>query len=345
MSHAHAHGSEAHGGARSAAHGDRVGPATALDVLDVIVADDDLDSRQAVCAAIRALGHRCRGASTGLAALDEHRAHRADVIVSDWRMPGIDGMELCRRVRALDAGTYTYICFMSGHARKRDFVDAVRAGADDYLTKPIDLDDLEARLIAAARVVRAYRRLALSNVELRHDSQTYFRAARVDPLTHLANRLRLDEDLALLDAQRARYGRPISVAMCDIDQFKRYNDHHGHLAGDEALRRIAGAIRHSLRTGDHVYRYGGEEFLVILPEQTEETAAAAMERVRAAVEALAIAHAPGAARPVVTISIGLTPVDAAKDRAVRDAIARADRALYAAKAAGGDLVRAVRGEG
>jgi diguanylate cyclase (GGDEF)-like protein len=313
----------------------------ALDRLDVIVADDDAESCRALRAAIVALGHRCREAGTGLAALEEHQAHRADVIVSDWRMPGMDGMELCRRVRALDGGTYTYLVFMSGHARKRDFVDAVRAGADDYLTKPIDLDDLEARLIAAARVVRAYRRLAEHADALRHDSQSYFRAARVDPLTHLANRLRLDEDLASLEAQRARYGRPVSVAMCDIDQFKRYNDHHGHLAGDEALRGIASAIRRSLRGGDHVYRYGGEEFLVILPEQTEESAAAAMERVRAAVEATAIPHAPDAQRPIVTISVGLTPVVAGHDRSVRDAIARADRALYGAKAAGGNLVRTV----
>ena len=102
--------------------------------LDVLVVDDDLASRTALCAAVVALGHHGRGAASGLYALAAHKEKRADVIVSDWTMAGIDGMELCRRVRALDVGTYTYLLFTSGHANKRDFVDAVRAGADDYLS-------------------------------------------------------------------------------------------------------------------------------------------------------------------------------------------------------------------
>jgi DNA-binding response OmpR family regulator len=145
--------------------------------LDVLVVDDEFATRAGLCAAVIRLGNNCRGVARGLEALEAHNERRADVIVSDWRMPGIDGMELCRRVRALDVGTYTYLLFTSGHASKRDFVDAVRAGADDYLPKPVDLDDLEARLIAAARVVCAYRQLAERNVVLRHDSQAFFRAA------------------------------------------------------------------------------------------------------------------------------------------------------------------------
>jgi two-component system, cell cycle response regulator len=269
--------------------------ARAETTLDVLVVDDDLASRVALAAAVVALGHRCRSASNGFEALEGHRERRADVIVSDWTMPGMDGMELCRRVRGLDVGTYTYLLFTSGHAHKRDFVEAVREGADDYLSKPIDLDDLEARLIAAARIVNAYRALAERNVALRHDRQTSFRAARVDPLTQVANRLRLDEDLEALQAQVSRYGRRATVAMCDLDGFKRYNDRYGHPAGDTALRRIAHAVRGSLRRADQVYRYGGEEFLVVLPEQTPADAASAMERVRLAVEGLARARAERAA--------------------------------------------------
>jgi diguanylate cyclase (GGDEF)-like protein len=304
--------------------------------LDVLVVDDEDGARTALCAATRALGHRCRLASSGLEALRLHEDQRADVIVSDWRMVGMDGMELCRRVRALDVGTYTYLLFTSGHASKRDFVEAVRAGADDCLPKPIDIDDLEARLIAAARVVTAYRTLAERNIDLRNDSRALFRAARVDPLTGIANRLRLEEDLEALQAHVSRYGQRVSVAMCDIDAFKRYNDHYGHLAGDEALRRIAHAMRKSLRRADHVYRYGGEEFLVVLPEQTPDDAAAAMNRVRSAVEGLGIVHAPGAMHPVVTVSIGLAPIEREGSRSVQAAITGADRALYRAKAAGGN---------
>jgi diguanylate cyclase (GGDEF)-like protein len=306
--------------------------------LDVLVVDDDSGSRAAVCAAVRSLGHQCRAASGGTEALDLHKTRRADVIVSDWSMPGMDGMELCRRVRALDHETYTYLLFTSGHASKRDFVQAVRAGADDCLPKPIDVDDLEARLLAARRVVHAYRTLARLNAGLRHDSRALFRAARVDPLTGLSNRRRLDEDLQALESHVARYHHGVSFAMCDLDGFKRYNDRFGHPAGDQALRRIARSIRKSVRRSDHVYRYGGEEFLVVLPEQSQDDAAVAMNRARASVASLGILHAPDANHPVLTISIGVAHIGPGGEQTAGDAIARADHALYRAKAAGGDQV-------
>jgi diguanylate cyclase (GGDEF)-like protein len=306
--------------------------------LDVLVVDDDAASRAAVCAAVRSLGHQCRPAAGGADALDLHTARRADVIVSDWSMPGMDGMEVCRRVRALDHGTYTYLLFTSGHANKRDFVQAVRAGADDCLPKPIDIDDLEARLLAARRVVRAYRTLAQLNEGLRHDSRALFRAARVDPLTGISNRRRLDEDLEAIQSHVSRYHRGVSFAMCDLDGFKGYNDHFGHPAGDHALRRIARAIRKSVRRADHVYRYGGEEFLVILPEQSRDDAAVAMNRARESVASLGILHAPGAKHPVVTISIGIAYLGPEGDHAVSKAVARSDLSLFRAKAAGGNQV-------
>jgi two-component system, cell cycle response regulator len=323
-------------------HADRPGDASQAvpDVvpLDVLVVDDDAHARIALCTAIARLGHHCRGAATGIEALAAHAEQRADVIVSDWTMPGIDGMELCRRARASDAGTYTYLLFVSGHARKRDFVEAVRAGADDYLPKPIDLDDLEARLIGAARIVRAYRRLAQSNVVLHHDSEVSFRAARVDPLTQVANRLQLEEDIEALQSKLSRYGRPAAVAMCDLDGFKRYNDRFGHPAGDDALRRVAQAIRSTLRRADQVYRYGGEEFLTVLHEQSMVAAVAAMERVRAAIEGLAIEHAPGSRFPFLTVSVGVASLDPAGGPSVQEAIARADGALYRVKGGGGNGV-------
>jgi diguanylate cyclase (GGDEF)-like protein len=253
-------------------------------------------------------------------------------------MPGMDGMELCRRVRALDHETYTYLLFMSGHANKRDFVEAVRAGADDCLPKPIDVDDLEARLLAARRVVRAYRTLAQLNSGLRHDSRALFRAARVDPLTGLSNRRRLDEDLEALASHVSRYHRGVSFAMCDLDGFKRYNDRFGHPAGDRALRRIGQSIRKSVRRADHVYRYGGEEFLVVLPEQSGDEAAVAMTRALESVASLGILHAPDAKHPVLTISIGIAHLGPEGNQTVSQAVARADHALYRAKAAGGNQV-------
>ncbi len=306
--------------------------------LDVLIVDDDEVALGTLRDEIRTLGHDCRVATNGVEALALHEEQRADVIVSDWRMPGMDGMELCRRVRAWDDGrTYTYLLFTSGHAGKRDFVAATIAGADGCLLKPIDLDDLEARLIAASRVVAAYRTLVDRNADLRHDSRIFYRAARVDPLTGVGNRLRLEEDLDRLQVHASRYPQRTSVAMCDLDEFKRYNDHHGHLAGDEALRRVAQTIQRTLRRADHVYRYGGEEYLVVLPEQGPAEAGAAMERVRAAVEALAIEHAPDARRRVLTISIGIASLSG-EDRSIRDAMLRSDAAMYRAKARGGNAV-------
>lgn len=324
--------------------------------LDVLVVENDEVARTLLRAAICALGHRCRLASSGRDALRLHAAQRADVIVTSWRASDMGGVEFCEKVRSLDRDTYTYLLVTSDGETKRELLAAVRAGADGYLVKPIDVDELEARLIAAGRVVATNRTLAAQNVGLRRDSQALFRSARVDALTGVANRLRLEEDLDALQAEVLRYRRPVCIAICDVDEFKRYNDHFGHVAGDDALRRIAQAITQSLRQADRVYRYGGEEFLVLLSEQTPESALAALERARRAVEALGLPQAPGATSPVVTMSVGLAAVtpdrDASargaateaslsarsvaldSDLSVRAAIVRADRALYRSKADG-----------
>ncbi|HXX67879.1 MAG TPA: diguanylate cyclase [Polyangiaceae bacterium] len=327
-----------------------------LRALEVLVVEDDEIARTSLCDAICALGHRCRLASSRCEALRLHAAHRADVIISNWNASGLDGTEFHRKVRSLDRSTYTYLLSTSDRdATRREVVAAVRAGADACLVKPIDVDELEAQLVAAGRVVGAYRVLAAQTVGLRRDSQAIFRSARVDALTGVANRLRLEEDVDALQAEVLRYRRQVCVAMCDVDQFKHYNDHFGHVAGDEALRRIAQAISQSLRQADRVYRYGGEEFLVLLSEQTPESALAALDRARRAVEALALPQAPDATSPVVTVSIGLAAITpdrdgsmrgavpeansgarciADSDLSVRAGIVRADRALYRAKADG-----------
>jgi diguanylate cyclase (GGDEF)-like protein len=170
------------------------------------------------------------------------------------------------------------------------------------------------------------------------------RAARIDPLTDVRNRLGLTDDLEAAKARVERYGHRYCVAICDVDDFKRYNDRYGHLAGDEVLRGVAGTMRKHLRQGDTLYRYGGEEFLVLLPEQHEGDACAALERVRLEVERLGIPifdsprdkeGSPGAPR-LLTISVGVAALGAGE--AVDAWIARADRALFQAKRAGKNRV-------
>jgi diguanylate cyclase (GGDEF)-like protein len=301
------------------------------------VAEDEDSAREALVMAVRILGHDCRGARDGLEAWELHQQERADVILSDWQMPRMDGVELCRRTRGGDSeGAYTYFIFMTSFADKDHFVRGMDAGADDYHTKPVDLDELRARLASAGRVIALYRELAAKNALLRRDSQAQFRVARIDALTQVANRLSMDEDVKALWSRVRRYGHRYSMAMCDVDRFKLYNDHFGHLAGDDALRRAAHAIREELRAGDGLYRYGGEEFVALLPEQGLPEATRAMDRVRAAVERLAIPTRTEGG--ILTISLGVAELDTSRDATPEDWIRRADEALYRAKMAGRNRV-------
>ena len=305
--------------------------------LNVIVADDDDSTREILVNAVRALGYNCRGAVDGLDAWQLHEREHADVILSDWQMPRMDGIELCRRTRAASSHRgYTYFIFLTSFADKEHLLGGMNAGADDYHTKPVDLDELQARLISAGRVVALYRELAIKNAILRRDSQTSFRVARTDALTEIGNRLSLDEDLKGLWSRAKRYRRTYALAICDVDHFKDYNDRFGHVAGDEVLRATAKTLREQLRSGDSVYRYGGEEFVIVLPEQTLADASQVAERLRAAVERLAI---PTGVNPsVVTISAGLAELHPTADSSPQEWLRRADAALYRAKAAGRNRV-------
>lgn len=303
--------------------------------LDVLVVDDHAATRSGIAKAVRGLGHVCREAVDGDDAWQMLEAVRADVVISDWQMPGLSGPELCRRLRAASADApYTYFILMTGYHDRAQLLGAMSAGADDFQRKPVDVDELEARLVSASRVVALHRRLAAQTSALRRDSATLFAASRTDALTEVGNRLRMDEELATACARAQRYGHRYSLAICDLDRFKDYNDARGHLAGDRALREVSAALSRCLRRGDSVYRYGGEEFVVLLPEQDLLEATLAVERIRAEVEGLAIA-APAS---VLTLSAGVAQLDAVDDSPATW-LGRADEALYAAKAAGRNRVR------
>jgi two-component system chemotaxis response regulator CheY len=312
--------------------------------LNVLVVEDEDASREVLVKAVRWLGHECRGARDGLEAWGMQQRQRADVILSDWQMPGMDGLELCRRVRTASAEShYTYFILLTSFTDKGHFLRGMEAGADDFHTKPVDLDELRVRLASAARVVAIHRSLAEQNAILRRASQTSFRMARLDALTEVANRFAMDEDLRVLWARVNRYGHRYSIAICDIDRFKAFNDCFGHLAGDEVLRRVAQTIRGELRAGDSLYRYGGEEFVVVLPDQRLADARRALERVRAAVERLAIPAC--GERPIVTVSCGVAELQPSADATSDDWLGRADSALYRAKSAGRNRVETDAGSG
>jgi diguanylate cyclase (GGDEF)-like protein len=294
--------------------------------MDVLIADDDAGTRLLVSSAVEGLGHRCAVAEDGDEAWRRYQETLPEVVITDWQMPGMDGTTLAKAIRSHRAGAYAYVMVLTGAADEDAAREVMEAGADDLLLKPLDLAQLERKLIAAGRVTALHRRL--------HDD------ARHDWLTGLGNRLRLAEDLEVLCGRVDRYGHVYCVALFDIDDFKGYNDSAGHLAGDGVLRAVAQSLQRQVRSGDALYRYGGEEFLVLLPEQTIETAGLAADRLRAAVEALALPHPAGG---VVTVSAGVAGA-AAKGCKPDELFQLADEALYRAKAGGRNRVEVHGGE-
>jgi len=302
----------------------------------VLVADDDTSCRLVARAAVERLGHECLAAEDGEKAWELLTERAVDVLVTDWMMPGLDGPELCRRVRSSDEHGYTYIIIATGRSERDDIIAGMQAGADDFLTKPLDPFDVQTRLIAATRVTALHRQIAEFRDELERLNAALGVQARTDPLTRLGNRLRLHEELEAAHARARRYRRPYSVAICDIDFFKKYNDTHGHLQGDEVLRRVAASIAGQCRTNERAYRYGGEEFIIIYGEEALAGATVAGERLRSAVEELAIPQ--GNEPAVVTISVGIATWDPANARDADMVLKEADAALYEAKDAGRNRV-------
>ncbi|MBA2769920.1 MAG: diguanylate cyclase [Sporichthyaceae bacterium] len=303
--------------------------------MKVLVADDDLGSRLLAQAAVEALGHDCVSAADGTEAWSMFHELRPDVLITDREMPGLDGVSLCRQIRERQQDQYTYVVLLTSHGDAQDVLSGMRAGADDYVTKPLNPLDLEARLLAAQRVTALHAELASVRKQLREQ-------ARTDPLTGLRNRLGLTDELDLLHQVSDRYHRSYCLAMCDIDFFKRYNDTYGHVAGDRALRAVSAAIVGALRAADRVYRYGGEEFLVLLAEQTLPEGVVVMERVRRAVMDLALEHRANGDTGVLTVSTGVAACGVDRRSSSEQLIAEADEALYEAKASGRNQVRAAR---
>ncbi|MHA7276896.1 GGDEF domain-containing response regulator [Arthrobacter sp. Hz1] len=298
--------------------------------MKVLVVDDDPGSLMVAKAVVEQSGYECLSATNGDAAWDLFQEYQPEVVVTDWMMPGLDGLQLCKAIRSGETDTYTYLVLLTSFGSQDDVLAGMDAGADDYVTKPLDPFTLRTRLMVARRVTSLHAQLGRYRQELA-------RQARTDPLTDLDNRLKLTEDLELLHNRSLRYGTRYSLALCDVDYFKSFNDLLGHPAGDGALRAVAQTLTLLSRHTDGIYRYGGEEFLLILPDQSENDARVAVDRIRAGIQSLGIEH-PGNPEKVLTISAGVSSFT--PDHAVGSGqlLKEADDALYAAKAAGRNQV-------
>jgi PleD family two-component response regulator len=215
--------------------------------VNVLVVDDDAVSRLLLATAVEALGHACAVADDGESGWARYREAAPDVVVTDRVMAGMDGLELCRRIRGDAAAGYTYVVLATGLGTREDVLAGMEAGADDYLVKPVDPFELRVRLLAAERVTALHRRLEESQHALEALNTELARVASTDGLTGIGNRRRFDEDLAGLHARARRAGGSYAVAMLDIDRFKAYNDELGHQAGDAALRAVAGRVAEACR--------------------------------------------------------------------------------------------------
>jgi diguanylate cyclase (GGDEF)-like protein len=234
---------------------------------------------------------------------------------------------------------YPYFIFLTSFNDRARIMDGMNAGADDYLVKPLDPEELSARLVVAARIADLYRRLAAQQSELELLNRKLFAQARIDPLTQLGSRRKLAEDLELLSARAERYSERYCAVMCDVDHFKLFNDTYGHLAGDEVLRSVARALANGVRAGDQAYRYGGEEFLLVLPAQSIEGGRRSAERLRAAVEALNIPHSASPSKRI-TVSMGVAMLAGGEGKSAAAWVEQADAALYRAKELGRNRVMA-----
>jgi len=297
----------------------------------VLAAEDNPVFQSMLRTMLTKWGYQAVIARDGLEAWDALRDEDPPrLAILDWMMPGLDGVEVCRRVRGTDREPYIYILLLTARTDAQDLIDGMEAGADDYLTKPFNAQELRVRLRAGCRILALQEQLLHTREALR-DQATH------DGLTKLLNRGAILEVLRTEIARAERERHPLSVLMLDLDRFKSINDVHGHLIGDMVLREAAQRMRAAGRRYDSVGRYGGEEFLVVLPGCGLDDARSQAERLRETIAGTPFASDSQPLR--VTISVG---VSCAHDHDADILIREADEALYRAKSLGRNRVECSR---
>ena len=296
--------------------------------MKILVADDDRFSRLVLCRTLRSWGYDVEEAEDGIAAAKAlSRPGGPPLGVIDWMMPGLDGPEVCRRVRMNTAEPYRYLVLLTSRNRPEDIVQGLDSGADEYLSKPFDPMELQARLQTGRRLLALQTQLIDAREALRQQ-------ATRDGLTGLLNRTAIFEALEEEVARASRRKTGLGLLIVDLDNFKQINDTLGHQAGDVAIRESGRRMAEVVRSYDRVGRYGGEEFLIVLPDCSKRALLEVGERIR-----VALASSPVFvdAKPLsITASIGASW---ALGRTESDVLIRsADDALYAAKDAGRNRV-------
>ena len=297
----------------------------------VAVVDDDGAIRRLMKLYLTRAGYSNVEFATGEDARRQLPVVPWDLAILDRRLPDMDGVELCREIKSNPEFKTRYVIMLTGETDQEDKVQGFDLGADDYITKPFQPAELLARIRAAKRIVDLQKELLESNKRLEMLSIT-------DGLTQLFNHRYFQDELARAFEESQRYGRPLSLAIVDLDFFKKVNDSYGHAVGDEVLKAVSSLFRESIRSTDLAARYGGEEFAVMMPETELADACVFAEKIRALVEESPIATPAG---PInATVSIGVSTVPHTSIHAAKELVVAADKALYRAKRNGRNQVQA-----
>ena len=293
--------------------------------MKILIAEDDPISRRVLEANLLEWGYEVMVASDGGEAWEIiQQPESPNLIISDWMMPRMDGLALCREIRNMEKSEYIYFIILTAKGEKKDIIEGLEAGADDFLTKPFNPEELKYRIRIGERIINLERRI----LEL----------ANTDPLTGLLNRRAFMERMEQEMSRAQREKKPLSLILADIDHFKSVNDTYGHQIGDLVLQRFVGQLTTSTRPYDFLGRYGGEEFVVCLPGVDGLQAASVSERIRRQVEDMEI-MLPDDSRSIrITASFGTASNSIESGKNDDLLIKRADDALYLAKDKGRNCV-------
>lgn len=299
-----------------------------LDACSVLIVDDDELVREQLASLVSSAGYRVRTAASGEDALRAFDAEPARILLSDWEMPDMDGVALCRNIRARELTGYTFILLLTVRRSKRDVISGLAAGADDYVVKGAPPEELLARLNVGRRITGLEHSLRATSLENR-------RLAFTDGLTGAYNRRFLMKHLPREYERCRRYGHPLSLLACDLDRFKLINDGYGHETGDAVLQEFVRRAGEGLRGSDWIARMGGEEFVVVLPETDYAGAAIVAERIRASTAAKSLTV--GGQTFLFTVSVGYSAAESDNELerfSFDDLLRTADAKLYEAKQGG-----------
>ena len=297
----------------------------------IAIVDDDAAIRRLVRLLLHRAGYETREYTTGAEAEKALREQPWDLAILDRKLPDMDGLKLAEDLKANPEFRSRYIIMLTGEDDQEDKIEGLESGADDYITKPFQSRELLAHIRAGARIVNLQKELLETNKRLELLSIT-------DGLTKLNNHRYLQDELTRAFDESQRYGRPLSLAMIDLDFFKRVNDTYGHAVGDDVLKRASALFHDSARSTDLVARYGGEEFAVMMPETELADAVTFAEKIRSLISATPLETQAGPLN--VTVSIGVASVPHSRINTAKELIVAADKALYRAKKSGRNQVQA-----